>query len=612
MKKHALVVGIGSYTDPEITDLAFAARDAEEIGHVLADICGFDEVRTLASGGPQEPDHVNVVDALHGLAPLLSPDDLFLFYFAGHGIETRTGAHLLTSNSRIRMPELASVSKEVLSDCLSRIECADRVLILDACRNDPRKGMGDQDNLLTSGFSRDIMAVAETPVEGVIPTTCVLFSCRPGERAYEWPDMRHGAFSHYLLEGLRGAAADAGGCITVQALGRYVEAQVPRWAKKAGTPRPQTPWGEHKGSWREISLAARVAPSPRAQPRPVHPPKPVTILAEPVLHVETNPSGASLSVDGRVLGPAPQRFPLRAGEYRIRAEMDGYKPWDRRIRYDAASDAQLRIELEAKPRVVEASFPMTVEEATGVQRAAAEVMGILLTDDLNCGKGIKLPLILIPSGTFIMGSPKDEHDRFDDEGPQHEVTISKPFYMGVTPVTQGQYKSMTGDKPSYFKGDSNSVEQVPWDQASRFCVKMTSTTGKVVRLPTEAEWEYACRAGSATRFSFGNEDAGLALHAWYTSNSGSSTHPVGQKKPNAWGLYDMHGNVWEWCEDAWHVSYKNAPTDGSAWVGGESARVVRGGGWYFVPQYCRSSLRDGVEPDYRFFDVGFRVVVDLE
>ncbi len=443
MKKYALVVGISSYADPEITDLAFAARDAEEVGRCLVEGCGFDEVRTLASGGPQEPDHVNVVDALHRLAPLLSPDDLFLFYFAGHGIETPTGAHLLTSNSRIRMPELASVSKEVLIDCLSGIECADRVLILDACRNDPRKGMGDQDNLLTSGFSRDIMSVAETPVEGVIPTTCVLFSCRPGERAYEWPDMRHGAFSHYLLEGLRGAAADDTGHITVQALGRYVEAQVPRWAKKAGTPRPQTPWGEHKGSWREISIAARVAPSPRTQPRPVPSPKPVTILADPVLHVESIPSGASLSVDGRVLGAAPRELALQAGEYRIRAEMDGYKPWERRIRYDATDDARLRIELEARPSVVEASFPMTADEAEEVQRAAAEVMGVPARDDLGCGKGVKLPLALIPSGTFLMGSPEDEDEAEDDEYPQHEVTISNPFYMGVTAVTQAQYEAVT-------------------------------------------------------------------------------------------------------------------------------------------------------------------------
>ena len=274
MKKYALVVGISEYADPEITDLSFAARDAEEVGTCLVEACGFDEVRTLASGGDREPDHVNVVDALHNLAPRLLPEDLFLFYFAGHGIETKTGAHLLTANSRIRMPELAAVSKDVLSSCLSRIECADRVLILDACRNDPRKGMGDADNLLTSSFSRDIMALAETSVEGVLPTTAVLFSCRLGERAYEWPDVEHGAFTHYLLEGLRGAAMDDDGRITVQALGRYVETHVPRWAKKFGTPHPQTPCGEQRGSWREVLLAAAQAgsaPLPRPEPTVAEP-----------------------------------------------------------------------------------------------------------------------------------------------------------------------------------------------------------------------------------------------------------------------------------------------------------------------------------------------------
>jgi TPR repeat protein len=296
MKRYALLVGVSKYVDPEITDLSFAARDAEEVGRCLVEICGFDDVRTLASGGSQEPDHLNVVDELHRLAPLLLGEDLFLFYFAGHGIETKTGAHLLMSNSRIRMPELASVSTTVLGDCLSRIECADRVLVFDACRNDPRKGMGDQDNLLTSGFSRDIVTVAETPVEGVIPTTCVLFSCRPGERAYEWPDMKHGAFSHYLLKGLQGAAADRSGRITIQALGRYVEAQVPRWPKKTGTPRSQTPWGEQRGSWREIFLKS--ARDSLLDLPSVWSPKPATILAEIKLHVETEPPGAQLSVDG--------------------------------------------------------------------------------------------------------------------------------------------------------------------------------------------------------------------------------------------------------------------------------------------------------------------------
>ncbi len=156
------------------------------------------------------------------------------------------------------------------------------------------------------------------------------------------------------------------------------------------------------------------------------------------------------------------------------------------------------------------------------------------------------------------------------------------------------------------------MECVTWEDARQFCVKLTEITGRIVRLPSEAEWEYACRAGSAARFSFGNEDGGLALHAWYESNNVNSTHPVGQKKPNAFGLYDMHGNVWEWCEDTWHDGYKNAPTDGSEWTGSEWDRVVRGGSWFNNPQICRSSTRYGIGPDYCLGDIGFRVVVDLE
>ena len=208
MKKYALVVGIGEYSDPEITNLSFAAKDAQEVGLCLKDACGFEKVRLLVSGGESEPHRIAIVDALHNLAPILTQDDLFLFYFAGHGIQTQRGAHLLTVNSRIRMPELESLSMDILKDCLSDIESAYRILILDACRNDPRKGMGDEDNLLTPDFSRDIINAAQIPAEGRVPSTCVLFSCSQGQRAYEYADREHGAFTYYLLEGLRGSALD--------------------------------------------------------------------------------------------------------------------------------------------------------------------------------------------------------------------------------------------------------------------------------------------------------------------------------------------------------------------------------------------------------------------
>ncbi|MCC5829243.1 MAG: SUMF1/EgtB/PvdO family nonheme iron enzyme [Phycisphaeraceae bacterium] len=610
MKKYALLVGVSDYDDPDITNLSFAARDAEDVGRALAS-CGFDQVTTLVSGGPREPNHVNVVDALHRLAPLLSGEDLFLFYFAGHGIETPAGAHLLTANSRARMPELASLSTRILSDCLSRIECADRVLILDACRNDPRQGMGDQDNLMTAAFSRDIAAVAETVVEGAVPTTWVLFACRPGQRAYEWPDAGHGAFSHYLLEGLRGEAADDTGRITVQALGRYVEHHVQRWAKKAGTPKPQTPWGEHKGSWRDICLAEVAAPSARTPAEPTPPPRPATVLVDPVLHVRTVPAGALLSIDGRAAGSAPIDLTLPAGNYRLRAEMDGYLPWQRQIRFDATGDAQLRIELLIDPARIEAAASVATQPATTAQQpeqARLKTPAHLPTSlKIKCGIWVAMKLTLIPSGAFVMGAGEDDAEASLSERPAHRVTLTSPFYMGIYPVTQAQYRAVTGKSPSHFPGRSNPVERVSWYDAQEFCAAISARTGRSVRLLTEAEWEYACRAGT-TASRYGN----LNAIGWFDGNSGNTTHPVGAKRANAWGLYDMIGNVWEWCEDNWHDDYEGTPSDGSAWTGGDTARVVRGGSWGHYPQSCRSSRRYRDVPDYCSNYIGFRVVVDLE
>jgi formylglycine-generating enzyme required for sulfatase activity len=221
--------------------------------------------------------------------------------------------------------------------------------------------------------------------------------------------------------------------------------------------------------------------------------------------------------------------------------------------------------------------------------------------------------VLIPSGKFMMGSPKDEKDREDSEGPQREVTISKPFYMGVYAVTQEQYEQVMGKNPSNFKGAENPVENVSWNDAAEFCKKLSQKTGTSVRLPTEAEWEYACRAGSKTRFSYGddNDYANLGDYAWYGQNSDNKTHPVGQKKPNAFGLYDMHGNVWEWCSD-WYGAYEDkAQTDPTGPASG-SARVLRGGGWIYDPQVCRSAYRARGDPDNRGSVFGFRVVLDLK
>ena len=228
---------------------------------------------------------------------------------------------------------------------------------------------------------------------------------------------------------------------------------------------------------------------------------------------------------------------------------------------------------------------------------------------LTCARDVTMKLVLIPSGKFPMGSPAGEKDRFSDEGPQRRVTISKPFHMGVHEVTQDQYAAVMGKNPSKFSGLMNPVEQVSWEAAVEFCRRLAKTTGWAVRLPTEAEWEYACRAGSKTRFSFGDGDRDLGSHAWYSENSDKKTHPVSKKKPNAWGLYDMHGNVYEWCSD-WHAkSYAGLKTTDPQGPGSGKYRVLRGGAWHNIPQYCRSAYRGRLTPGARLSSIGFRVVM---
>jgi formylglycine-generating enzyme required for sulfatase activity len=234
--------------------------------------------------------------------------------------------------------------------------------------------------------------------------------------------------------------------------------------------------------------------------------------------------------------------------------------------------------------------------------------------NLDLGGGVTLALTRIPAGKFMMGSPDSEKGHFDGEGPQHEVTLSKPFYMGVTEVTQAQYEAVMDTNPSNFRGETNPVETVSWDDATEFCKKLSEKTRQAVRLPTEAEWEYACRAGTATAFSFGDADSALGDYAWYSANSGNTTHPVGQKKPNAWGLYDMNGNVWEWCADWYgygYGDYTNGAVRNPQGAGSGGLRVLRGGSWRNGAGSSRAAFRFFCTPDFRHYFYGFRVVVSV-
>jgi len=209
----------------------------------------------------------------------------------------------------------------------------------------------------------------------------------------------------------------------------------------------------------------------------------------------------------------------------------------------------------------------------------------------------------ILGGTFTMG----------EDGESHQVTLTKPFELGVYAVTQEQYENVMGKNRSKFKGPRNPVEQVSWDDAVEFCRRLSElpaekSEGYVYQLPTEAEWEYACRAGTKTKYSFGDSESELVDYAWYVENSGMTTHPVGGKKPNPWGLYDMHGNVFEWCQD-WHGDYRRGSVTDPSGASLGSVRVYRGGSWKvrLLSGLCHSANRRGT-PGRRRHDLGFRVL----
>ena len=237
----------------------------------------------------------------------------------------------------------------------------------------------------------------------------------------------------------------------------------------------------------------------------------------------------------------------------------------------------------------------------------------------DLGNGIKLEMVYIPGGSFLMGSPNTESKRCDNEGPQHKVTL-KPFYMSKYPITQEQYQVIMGDNPSYFKGKNLPVEKVSWYDATNFCQKLSKKIGEKYSLPSEGQWEYACRAGTTTPFYFGETITPKLVNyrCNYTYGNGPKGQyrgkitPVGKFPPNAFGLYDMHGNVWEWCADDFHENYNGAPTDGSVWLNGDKDKGrLRGGSWASGPTDCRSAYRNYYHRrDGHDYNVGFRLVCD--
>ena len=270
------------------------------------------------------------------------------------------------------------------------------------------------------------------------------------------------------------------------------------------------------------------------------------------------------------------------------------------------------------------SFEVVTVNSTGKKTNRERRQAEYFREDL--GNGVFLDMVSIPGGSFIMGSPASEEEHLNNEGPQHRPTIAE-FSMGKYPITQVQWKAVAAlpqiehsleSDPSYFQGDNLPVEQVSWHEAVELCKRLSRKTGRNYRLPSEAQWEYACRAGTRTPFHFSetittklaNYDGNYPYANAPKGEDREKTTEVGSFPANAFGLYDLHGNVWEWCADSWHENYRGVPSDGRVWEssGDNSYRLVRGGSWFNYARYCRSAYRGRRDPGFRNWDVGVRVV----
>jgi formylglycine-generating enzyme required for sulfatase activity len=336
--------------------------------------------------------------------------------------------------------------------------------------------------------------------------------------------------------------------------------------------------------------------------------------------------------------PAPEELPesLRGLSFRhglhVRPNPDFNKDVDRLVRGIESAVARQR-ERSAPPGQGTETSP-DQKPAGPSASVVAHALPLGIRPEVRGGpKQITKPrgtqLALIPAGTCLMGSPGSDREADDDEKPQHRIRISREFYLGVHAVTQGLYRAITKDNPSHFQGSADlPVENVSWLDAVNFCnalssvkgfpwyyqidgqqVEIPDRDGQGYRLPTEAEWEYACRANSVGLYSFGYRFEELGDHAWFDTNSGGQTHRVGEKRPNAFGLFDMHGNVWEWCSDGYDPFYyvRSSGLDPANSFQGTTCRVVRGGSWSNDPWFCRLAYRSGCSPGYWSSNLGFRV-----
>ena len=313
------------------------------------------------------------------------------------------------------------------------------------------------------------------------------------------------------------------------------------------------------------------------------------------LSVNYKPFGADVYIDGKKIGQSPRVFnSILVGSHKVEIKKDGY-----------GTDSKTVNILEGQTATL--SGVLTTHTSSSV---ALETSLTGNTITIPVKDGISIDMVRVEAGTFTMGATAEMENPFNDEKPTHQVTLTNDYYIGKYEVTQALWQAVMGKNPSNFKGDNLPVEKVSWNDCQEFISKLNRITGKTFCLPTEAEWEYAARGGNKSRGYQYSGSNNLSDVAWYTANSGSKTHAVGTKQPNELGIYDMSGNVWEWCQD-WKGFYSSFSQVNPTGADSGSGRVYRGGGWSWSSdaRYCRSSFRSNSTPAYRANSLGLRLVL---
>ncbi len=543
--RRALLIGVAKYDKAGFTNLEYPEADVKSLEEVLT-AAGFQVTLMLGSLPATDPLRATRANIAHQLltpdefaaandqkgnklkpgfvAELgsLNKDDVVLVAIAGHGRQKS----LVAADKKQEIPyycpadasnaeESSWVSINQLMENISLCSGSQNNLILvDACRDNPSRGRG--------------IDGAEVTLPG--DNLAICFSSSAGTEAYEAKELGHGIFTHFVIQGLKGEAANRRNQVTWDTLVSYVRTSVAEQA-------------------------------------------PILVQREQQPNAIGNVKGVSPVLIAAVAGPLLV-VPLATDKGMEHAEV--------------ANDA--------------------------------ESPGALITNTIG------MRLNLIQPGKFMMGSAKGD----GDERPVHEVEITRPFYMAIHEVTQEQWNAVMKDKQNPWKdmtqtiqGDDVAASYVSWEDAQEFVSalnKMEQGTGRKYGLPTEAEWEYCCRAGTTSEYSFGDDESGLSQYAWWGATFGEGNaineryaHQVVLKKPNRWGLYDMHGNVFEWCED-WHGYdyYGKSPTRDPRGPESGSSRVLRGGSWTDIATYCRSANRFNRVPSFRLDISGFRVLCRLD